>query len=152
VFPTVRYAIARANRFPDRFRVVRFSVQANHIHLVVEADDRRALLSGVRSFAIGFARSFNRLLGRRGSVFSDRWHGRALSSPRSVRNALRYVLTNAQKHGELPRGVRDPLSSATLVTSLARAGPARAAPLPVVPAQSWLLGAGLGHGGPLELD
>ncbi len=99
VFPTVRLALLRAGRRdPERFRVLQFSVQHDHVHLIVEAKDKRALSSGVRSVAIRIARYVNDLLGRRGRLWADRWHGRALRTPREVRNALVYVLANFRKH------------------------------------------------------
>lgn len=99
VFPTVRGAISAANRAEsERFRVVQFSVQGDHIHLIVEASDRSALIEGVRGLSIRIARRVNQLLSRKGRFFADRWHGRALSSPRAVRNALVYVLANFRKH------------------------------------------------------
>jgi REP element-mobilizing transposase RayT len=99
LFPTIRLAIRRAcHRDPDRFRVVQFSVQRDHVHLLVEARDARALSSGMRSVAIRVARYVNDLLSRRGSLWADRWNGRALGSPREVRNVLLYVLANFRKH------------------------------------------------------
>ena len=89
-------AIRRASR--DAFRIIEFSIQANHVHLLVEADDKRALSRGVQGLAIRLARVVNGCLGRRGRVWDDRWHGRALGSPREVRNALVYILRNAKKH------------------------------------------------------
>jgi hypothetical protein len=56
------------------------------------------------------ARRFNAALGRRGPIWADRWHGRALSTPREVRNALAYVLLNARKHQAIPFGL-DPCAS-----------------------------------------
>jgi putative transposase len=115
VFPTVRLALVRAaRRDPDRFRIVHFSVQRDHVHLVVEAEDKRSLSSGLRSVAIRVARYVNDLLGRRGPLWAERWHGRALTSPRSVRNAIVYVLANFRKHvsGPLRDGL-DPYSSAS---------------------------------------
>ena len=88
---------AGAERFG--FRLVHFSVQSNHLHLVVEANDRRALTRGMQGLAIRVAKAINRRLARRGRVFADRYHARALRSPREVRHALRYVLLNAQRHG-----------------------------------------------------
>src|SRR5438876_11840335 len=41
VFPTVRRAFAAASH--GGFRVLQFSVQDDHVHLIVEADDTRAL-------------------------------------------------------------------------------------------------------------
>jgi REP element-mobilizing transposase RayT len=113
LFPTVRLALARATRRdPNRFRVVEFSVQSNHLHLIVEASDRRALSSGVRGLAVRIARYVNELLMRRGPFWADRWHGRALTSPREVRQGLVYVLANLRKHAvrPLPPGI-DPCSS-----------------------------------------
>jgi REP element-mobilizing transposase RayT len=113
VFPTVRLALARAaRRDPTRFRLLHFSVQRDHLHLIVEAADKRALSSGVRSVAIRVARYVNELLSRRGPLWADRWHGRALRTPREVRNALVYVLMNFRKHTRDARvsGI-DPFSS-----------------------------------------
>jgi REP element-mobilizing transposase RayT len=114
VFPTVRLALVRAaRRDPKRFRIVHFSVQRDHVHLIVEAADKRSLSSGVRSVAIRIALYVNELLSRRGPLWADRWHGRALANPSEVRNALVYVLANFRKHARRPAlaGV-DPYSSA----------------------------------------
>jgi hypothetical protein len=114
VFPTVRLAILRANRRDgERFRIVEFSVQQDHVHLIVEAGDKCELSAGMRSVAIRIARYVNELLGRRGRFWADRWFGRTLRSPREVRYALGYVLANFRKHSRtvLPAGI-DPYSSA----------------------------------------
>ncbi len=62
--------------------------------------DKRALSEGMRSVAIRIALAVNELVGRRGRLWADRWHGRALTSPRAVRNALVYVLSNFSKHAK----------------------------------------------------
>jgi REP element-mobilizing transposase RayT len=108
VFPTVRIAMARANRRdPERFRIVHFSVQSDHIHLIVEASNKRALSSGVRSLVIRVARYVNELVNRKGRFWADRWFGRDLTTPRQVRNALVYVLANFRKHARrsVPPGI-----------------------------------------------
>jgi hypothetical protein len=113
VQPTLHLAIAAANRRdPDHFRVVQLSVQYDHLHLIVEAQDKASLSSGMRSIAIRIARSVNTLVGRRGRFWADRWHGRALTSPRQVRAALVYVIANFRKHAHrrLAPGI-DPFSS-----------------------------------------
>jgi len=158
VYPTLRGALARANgRAPEQFRVVHYSVQANHLHLLVEARDRRALSGGLRSLSIAVARRLNKLLRRKGVVFADRWHGRALATPRAVRHALVYVIANFRKHDPGATALVDVFSSGAyfkgfrelggqLPWSHPRAGRLRAlAPpeaIPVVEARTWLLAVG----------
>jgi hypothetical protein len=99
--------------------VVHFSVQFDHVHLIVEARDRRALMFGVRGLCISIARRVNRLVNRKGRLFADRWHGRALSTPRAVRHALVYVLANFRKHERRGRMTVDPYSSAPYFSQFA---------------------------------
>jgi len=97
-----------------RFRICHFSVLGNHIHLVCEAADARALAGGVNGWKVRVARNLNRAWGRRGAVFQDRYHAEILRTPTQVRNALVYVLHNARRHGARSRawvGGVDPFSS-----------------------------------------
>jgi REP element-mobilizing transposase RayT len=113
VFPTIQLAIAGANRrYVELFRVVHFSVQADHMHLIVEALDKLSLSRGMRSLAIRLARNVNRLVARTGRVWADRWHGRELTTPRTVRTALAYVFGNFRKHHPNVNLAVDPFSSA----------------------------------------
>ena len=73
----VRLAFAGGRR-RFGFRLVHFSVQGNHLHLIVEAADKRALSRGMQGLAIRLARRVNGALGRSGSMFADRYHARAL--------------------------------------------------------------------------
>jgi putative transposase len=95
----------------DRFRLVHFSVQTDHVHLIVEAADKDALSRGASGLTIRLARAVNRVLDRHGRVWGDRYHARALCTPREMRHALVYVLTNWRKHVAGARGL-DPCSSA----------------------------------------
>jgi REP element-mobilizing transposase RayT len=108
VFPAVRDALAAASG--ERFRVLQFSVQKDHVHLLLESDTIVGFRRGVQGLAIRIARAVNRVLGRRGRVWGDRYHTRRLKTPREVRNALVYVLTNWRKHVPGARGI-DPRSS-----------------------------------------
>jgi putative transposase len=56
----------------DGCRVVHFTVQSNHLHVIAEARDAMALARGVQALSIRIARAVNRVLGRRGPVFADR--------------------------------------------------------------------------------
>ncbi|HTE54763.1 MAG TPA: transposase [Kofleriaceae bacterium] len=89
------------------FRVIEFSVQSNHLHLIVEADGADGLARGMIGLAVRLARRLNRLFGRRGRFFAERYHSRSLRTPTEVRHAVRYVLLNHRHHArreEPPRG------------------------------------------------
>ncbi len=108
-----RDSIARAfaaGRDRFGFRLAQFSLQSNHLHLIAEACDGQALSLGMQGLLVRIARALNALWNRRGVVFSDRFHARALRTPREVRAALVYVLQNARRHGLRLFGV-DPFSS-----------------------------------------
>ena len=122
--------------------MVQFSVQADHLHLLVEGADTLALALGVRVLTIRVARAVNRALGRKGSVWNDRYHARALTTPREVRHGLVYVLMNFRKHlRHQPQGL-DPCSSAAWFDGFrGRPPPADAAPPAdpsVVSSRTWL--------------
>ena len=108
-FSALRRAIGDTAR--AWFRIVHFSVQSDHVHLLVEANDANSLSAGLRGVTIRLARAVNRATGRRGKVWGDRYHARALACPREVRNALVYVLMNWKKHLGRAAGI-DPCSSA----------------------------------------
>jgi hypothetical protein len=139
LFPVVRLALGRASRRePARFRIVHFSVQRDHVHLIVEARDKRALSGGVRSAAIRVALYVNQVLRRRGPLWAERWHGRALKTPREVRNALVYVLANFRKHARRTptRGI-DPYSSGAWFDGWRGWQPRSGAPPPFAERRRW---------------
>jgi REP element-mobilizing transposase RayT len=119
-YHAIRYALYAVIPRGD-FRIVHLSIQHDHVHLIVEAADKHALARGMQAFQISAAQRLNRAhsarFGRRrkGTVFPERYHARALTSPTAVRHALAYVLNNWRKH-RLDRGAPrarkvDPYSS-----------------------------------------
>ena len=106
-FRVVRHALGLA-RAGDA-RVVEYSVQSNHLHLIVESRSKRELSRGMQALGIRLAKRLNRLFERSGRVFSDRFHARALKTPREVRSALAYVLNNYRKHAD-QKGPQLPLT------------------------------------------
>lgn len=157
IFREVREAIRRASRSPavgDAFRVIEFSVQNDHVHLLVEAHDTDVLSRGLRGLVTRVARAVNRALDVRGNVWADRYHARALETPRAVRNAIVYVLMNAKKHGmRVSRGI-DAFSSAPwfdgFSTRIIEAPGAMNAP--VRAARTWLGAVGWRRRGLVHLD
>ena len=85
-----------ANRFG--FRLVHYSVQGNHVHLLVEAEDERALSRGMNGLGVRVAKGLNRVMRRSGKVLDDRYHGHILRTPTEVRRARGYLLQNAAHH------------------------------------------------------
>ena len=165
----LRRAFAGANH-GHGLRIVHYAVQGAHIHLVVEAEGTRSLARGIQGLSVRIARGLNGELGRRGTVFADRYHARALPTPREARNALAYVLLNARHHAAerglaLPRLSRpDPCSSGASFDGW-RPGSATGPRAPpsgeatgcspidaaVVPARTWLLRSGWRRHGLIDL-
>src|SRR4051812_48282563 len=84
--------LASMNRFG--FRLIHYSIQTNHLHLLVEANNRAALAKGVKGLTVRVAKALNQLCQRKGKVFSDRYHVHVLRKPLETRKALHYVLNN----------------------------------------------------------
>jgi hypothetical protein len=63
------------------FPLVHYSVQGNHVHLLVEANDEKALSKGMNGLGTRIARRLNRVMGRKGKVLDDRYHGHILRTP-----------------------------------------------------------------------
>src|SRR5262249_2536882 len=123
-----------SNRFG--LRIVRFSVQGNHLHLLVEAAETRALLRGIKGVSVRIAKRMNALMQRHGRVIGDRYHARTLRTPTQVRRAITYIRDNpkqpmAQRGQTPPTAWVDPYSSDS---------PALTAALP--PPRIWLVRVG----------
>jgi len=151
-YRAIRRAIDRCRARSD-FRVAHMSIQSNHIHLLVEADDKDALRSGMQGFAISAARRLNRELRRpRGHVFAFRYHATPLTNPTQTRNAISYIVNNWRHHRCDRYDTRrfDPYSSAHAIADW------RIAPhpdqLPVVRATTWLLADGWKRAGDIRYD
>jgi len=132
----------------QRFRLVHYSIQGDHVHLIVEAASARDLACGLKAIAARFARGVNRVFRRAGRVLADRCHVRVLRTPREVRNAIAYVLLNARRHlaklgRTLPATTRiDPASSGRWFSAW-RTGACRVSDPPAVAApRTWLLNVG----------
>src|SRR5262245_9520975 len=129
-------------------RVVQFSIQHDHVHMVVEADGRRALATTIQGLAIRIARRLNRVMGKKGKVFAERFHSRLLQTPTEIRRTLLYVLQNARKHfaqrGHVvsPTWTDDEYSSAPWFRGWTTPRPPPAGERPVAEARTWLLARG----------
>jgi REP element-mobilizing transposase RayT len=150
LFGEIRQAIGQTTR--SWFRIIHFSVQADHIHLLVEASDKGSLSRGLIGITIRVALAVNRVLRRKGKVWDDRYHSRPLRTPREVRNGLVYVLMNWKKHARHATDV-DPCSSAGSFTGW-KVPPSTGPPgdrLVAAP-MTWLLQVGWRRHGLIELE
>jgi putative transposase len=131
-FKAIRKAIRSANE-SGRIRVVHYSVQGNHIHLIVEAAGETTLSRGLQGLNIRIARAINKLLHRTGTVLAERYHRHDLATPTEVEHAIRYVLQNFRKHNAqpLPHDWIDPCSSSHELNTFT-----------VEPPRTWLLAKG----------
>jgi REP element-mobilizing transposase RayT len=161
VYQAIREATLTIARRED-FRIVHLSIQRTHVHLLVEADHKDALASGMQGFQISAAKHLNAAISRgqpgprrRGSVFPDRYHAQIITSPRQARHALTYVLGNWRKHQEdratpMSAWTIDWFSSAVMFPGWAEygeeaflwRGPPTYDPLVVYQPRTWLLRAG----------
>jgi hypothetical protein len=144
----VLHASFEAAGLRHELRLVHFSIQTTHVHMIVEAPDKLSLSRGMQGMCVRIARALNRLWGRKGPVFADRFHSRPLKTPREARNALCYTLNNARKHGIQLSGI-DPCSSGLAFDGWrdARGLSPPSVGLPVHAPRSWLLTDGwLKHG------
>ena len=141
-----------AMRGRSGFRVCQCSVQGNHLHLIVEAEDRGALSGGMKALGCRVAAAVHRAFGGAGAVLAERCHLRALRTPAEVRAALAYVLLNVRKHawerlGRAPRVVLDGASSARFFDGWRRGassprGAVRRRVVEVSDSRCWLLRVG----------
>lgn len=140
------------------FRVVHYSIQRHHLHLIVEAVNRKALSRGMQGLTIRVAKRINKVLGRRGKVFIDRYFETVVKSPRQARNCLCYVLLNTQRHlahsgQRCEPGWIDPCSSGRYFDGWkGRPPPAPDPDKPVSEPHTWILSTGWRRHGLVSLD
>jgi REP element-mobilizing transposase RayT len=73
----------------DAFRLLHYSVQHDHVHMIVEASDRGAVARALQGLLISIAKRLNWIWRRRGTVFGDRYHDRLLRTPPASTAAAR---------------------------------------------------------------
>jgi REP element-mobilizing transposase RayT len=88
----------------DDFGIVHISIERDHLHLIVEANDHECLWEGIRAFETSAAQRLNQAISRAtgtkhlGKVFDDRYHARLICTPTQARNSISYVLNNWRRH------------------------------------------------------
>jgi putative transposase len=121
------------------FRLVHYSIQGSHIHLIAEAKSADSLSRGMQGLQIRIARGLNRIWNRKGKVFADRFHAHILKTPREVKNALAYLFDNARKHGHALKTKLDVFTSARWFGGWRHRSPRSKYANPLGRAHTWLL-------------
>jgi REP element-mobilizing transposase RayT len=148
----------RTARERGRFRLVHYSLQRDHVHLIVEAASASDLACGMKSIGARLARAVNRVLGRKGQVLADRFHAHILRTPQEVPSAIAYVLLNARRHAWKagrwidPRTRVDPASSGRWFSGWRSFPPKPHDPPAVARPRTWLLEVGWRRHGLVRLD
>lgn len=93
-------------------RILHYSFQSNHVHLIIEATSNEILTRGMRSLTNAMAKRIDR-----GRIQIQRYHLHVLRTFREAKNAIRYVLFNQQKH-DSPRGGQDTCSTVNEYSSV----------------------------------
>jgi REP element-mobilizing transposase RayT len=156
VFAVLRQVLALYVAYDD-FRIVHISIQDNHLHLIVEADNDKALDRRMRSFTINAARAINATCGSSGQVF-HRYHSSVIRTRGYARHVIAYVLGNWRRHkqdflnGWFSTAAIDRYSSAISFDGWNQQFivPADYSPLPVSPPRTWLMRDGWAFDGPLD--
>jgi REP element-mobilizing transposase RayT len=137
----ISLSLARMRERSD-FRVVHYTIQMDHLHFIVEADNRVALMRGLQGLAVSLARRINRATGRSGRLFGPhRYEAEAATTPRHTRNVLAKVLFSFAQFG-LDRTPIDSLSSARWFDGLEGHPPLALTDAPVAAPRTWLLKTG----------
>lgn len=79
-------------------KIIHYTLEFDHVHLLVEATDKVSTSKGMQSFGITFSKGINKIKNLKGRVFKTRYHYRKLNSAREIKNVLNYILGNSIKH------------------------------------------------------
>ena len=101
----------RACKEKEDFRILAWTIQSNHLHLVVEAGSSLALTRNLQGLQVRLAKGWNRLWKRKSPVFAGRFHARLVGPKEDPRRLLAYVLKNHMRHGRVDGPCFDGASS-----------------------------------------
>ena len=94
----------RKSKEQPGFLLTQYSIQNEHLHVMVEVEDRQKLSRGLQALGIRIA--------KKGQVFAERYFAIAVKGWSRIRSTVRYIVNNGRKHGTWTvRGKPDPFSS-----------------------------------------
>lgn len=108
VLKALHHAIKRARL--KKLKIIHYTLEYNHLHLLVETSGNQALHSGMQALGISLSKAINRIKFCSGGVYKHRYHLRVITSLRDYKNVLNYILNNGVKH-KRTSSVLDPYNS-----------------------------------------
>lgn len=96
ILKALHYAIRRARL--KGLKVIHYTLEYNHVHLLVESADNGVLHKGMQAFGITIAKAINKIKRTKGVVYKNRYHLRIINSPKQLKNVLHYIFNNGIKH------------------------------------------------------
>lgn len=115
ILKALHHAIKRARL--KNLKVIHYTLEYNHVHLLVESSDNKILHQGMQALGISLSKAINRIKRLKGGVYKHRYHFRQISSPRELKNVLHYIFHNGIKHHRT-KSIIDPFNSLIAETSL----------------------------------
>ena len=97
VLSMLKRAILNARK--KGLKIIHYSLEFDHVHLLVEADDNAELAIGMQSFGVTLSKAINRMRKMKGAVYKHRYHFRQISSSRELKYVMKYIFSNGVKHG-----------------------------------------------------
>jgi REP element-mobilizing transposase RayT len=97
-FKKISRAISRARS--KGLRIIHFTVQKDHLHFMIEAENNKQLAKGMQALGISLSKSLKGNIAKHiRSVYKSRYHLHILNTIREIKNTKLYILGNAIKHG-----------------------------------------------------
>lgn len=87
-----------ANARKQKLRIIHFTLEYDHIHLLIEADNNLILGKGMKALGVTLAKGVNRLKKQKGDVYKHRYHFRKIENLIQYKRVLNYIFTNGIKH------------------------------------------------------
>jgi len=97
ILKILKKAILNARRF--NLKIIHYSLEFDHVHLLIEAENNIILGKGMQSFGVTFSKAINRHRNVSGQVYKHRYHFRKITSAKQLKNVMNYIFKNGVKHG-----------------------------------------------------
>jgi REP element-mobilizing transposase RayT len=79
-------------------RIIHFSVQRDHIHFLIEAQNKTQLGQSMRVLSISLTKRLSQVLKKKIKALKTRYHLHILESLKEINNVANYIKNNGQKH------------------------------------------------------